>query len=49
MKTLPDIARQSVVIALLLCSRATALDNGLGKVPQMGYNSWYDLMFSAAM
>jgi alpha-galactosidase len=30
----------------LLLHPTTALDNGLGRVPAMGYNSWYDLMGS---
>ena len=32
-----------VLAAALLCG-ARALDNGLARTPQMGYNSWYDLM-----
>ena len=31
-------------VATLLLGRGDALDNGLAKTPQMGYNSWYDLM-----
>ena len=31
-------------IAFFCCAlRAHALDNGLGRTPQMGYNSWYDV------
>lgn len=33
----------------LLLSGAFALDNDLGRTPQMGYNTWYDLMCSDAM
>jgi len=36
---------------LLVCSWSIVhgLNNGLGLTPQMGYNSWYDLMCSPAM
>ncbi len=33
----------------LAVDSARALDNGLGLTPQMGYNSWYDLMCSSSM
>lgn len=39
-------------VVLLLCALvagASALNNGLGITPQMGYNSWYDLECSASM
>ena len=29
---------------LLLFPVVLALDNGLGRTPAMGYNTWYDLM-----
>mgnify|MGYP001196683837 CR=1 FL=1 len=35
-----------LLLLLLLTPTTTALDNGLGRVPAMGYNSWYDLMGS---
>ena len=28
------------IAALSLAASATALNNGLGRTPQMGYNSW---------
>jgi len=37
----------AAVLALLLSFvEVRSLDNGLGRVPAMGYNSWYDLMGS---
>lgn len=38
-----------VVAALLVVSGVHCIDNGLGRTPQMGYNSWYDLTCSSAM
>jgi alpha-galactosidase len=39
--------RASVTLAAaaaLLSKSAFALDNGLARTPQMGYNSWYDVL-----
>jgi alpha-galactosidase len=38
-----------VVETSLLISAVSGLDNGLGRLPQMGYNSWYDLECTSAM
>ena len=36
-------------VATALAPLVLALPNGLGLTPQMGYNSWYDLMCSPSM
>ncbi len=36
--------RASVALAFLFVGCCVAIDNGLAKTPQMGYNSWYDVM-----
>jgi alpha-galactosidase len=33
-------------LAAFAASSALALNNGLGRTPQMGYNSWYDMMMN---
>ena len=38
-----------VVVTALLVACASALNNGLLLTPNMGYNSWYDLMCTQAM
>lgn len=38
-----------MVASGLLTSSVLGLDNGLARVPQMGYNSWYDLECSGSM
>eukprot|EP01060_Flectonema_neradi_P004668 TRINITY_DN13041_c3_g1_i1.p1 TRINITY_DN13041_c3_g1~~TRINITY_DN13041_c3_g1_i1.p1 ORF type:complete len:407 (+),score=72.64 TRINITY_DN13041_c3_g1_i1:45-1223(+) len=38
-----------VATTLLTVGVASALDNGLGRTPAMGYNSWYDLMCTSSM
>lgn len=42
-------AAQLVVLLLALPRPSVALDNGLGRRPQMGWNSWYDLMCTDQM
>jgi len=42
-------AKWILICFLAGAHHATALENSLGRTPQMGYNSWYDLMCSAAM
>eukprot|EP00698_Gefionella_okellyi_P021063 TRINITY_DN6714_c0_g1_i1.p1 TRINITY_DN6714_c0_g1~~TRINITY_DN6714_c0_g1_i1.p1 ORF type:complete len:541 (-),score=92.99 TRINITY_DN6714_c0_g1_i1:227-1828(-) len=39
---------RSALLLLLLCSVVliNALNNGLGRTPQMGYNSWYDVQMN---
>ena len=37
------------VLSALHTRPAHGLDNGLGLTPQMGYNSWYDLMCTEHM
>ena len=32
-----------ITVLLLLPAATVALDNGLARLPQMGYNSWYDV------
>ena len=41
--------RLQLLLGVVALPSAAALDNGLGLTPQMGYNSWYDLMCSASM
>jgi hypothetical protein len=38
-----------LLLVALLPQHATALDNGLARRPQMGWNSWYDLMCTSQM
>lgn len=33
-----------LAVTIFQSTMTTALNNGLGRTPQMGYNSWYDLM-----
>lgn len=34
------------MLCLALLCQVFALDNGLGRLPQMGYNSWYDVQMN---
>eukprot|EP01048_Picozoa_sp_COSAG05_P018356 COSAG05_NODE_2670_length_2780_cov_1.848191_2_plen_136_part_00 len=42
-------ATMRLLLAVTVAISVRALDNGLGVRPQMGYNSWYDLMCSDQM
>ena len=42
--TMKLLVSTTAVTIALASDVANALDNGLGRVPAMGYNSWYDLM-----
>ena len=39
-----DFGALTFINVALLLAPSHALDNGLAVTPQMGYNSWYDLM-----
>lgn len=43
--------KAAVVVVALLCATVAVhgINNGLGATPQMGWNSWYDLMCSESM
>lgn len=49
MRCLLNVTTVGGFFCALLVAPSFAVDNGLGLTPQMGYNSWYDLMCSPLM
>ena len=49
LKSMRAIKAINVATVFLAVSTVHCIDNGLGRTPQMGYNSWYDLTCSSAM